>query len=406
MIVDYFKFSYESIRNRKLRSYLTMVGIFIGIAAVIALISLGQGLQVAIEEQFQAAGSDKIFVAPGSGFGPPALAVSKLTEKDQEIIERVRGVSGVGGITFFFADVRFNDETEFLPVHGFPLDDPDLEVALEAHGTNVISGREFKRGDGKKVMVGFRLAQRDVNFGKPVKLRDTLEINGEEFKVIGTVDKIGNPPDDSIVYMPIDTARELGGLGEDEFDLMFVKIESGFDIDQIADEIEERMRKDRNLDEGEENFQVQTFESVLDTFGNIFNIVQAVIIGIASISLLVGGIGIMNTMYMSVIERTKEIGVMKAIGAKNSDIAKIFLIESGFYGLVGGAIGVAIGAGMAKLTEFVAGGILGTGLLRAEISPTLVIATLIFSFGVGLISGIAPAYRASRLRPVDALRYE
>jgi len=199
--------------------------------------------------------------------------------------------------------------------------------------------------------------------------------------------------------------QELFGV-KDELDIIFVKVEQGADVNTVVERINENLRKDRDLDEGEEDFQVQSFENLLTTFSNIFGIVSAVIIGIAAISLLVGGVGIMNTMYMSVLERTKEVGVMKAIGAKNSHILTLFLIESGIYGIIGGLVGVGVGVGIAKTVELVAKQILGTPLLRAEVTLGLILGTLLFSFVVGMVSGIAPAYRASKMNPVDALRYE
>jgi len=138
----------------------------------------------------------------------------------------------------------------------------------------------------------------------------------------------------------------------------------------------------------------------------VLDIVQAVLVGIAAISLLVGGIGIMNTMYTSVVERTKEIGIMKAIGARNEDILYIFLFEAGLLGLVGGLIGVIIGFGLSKGAEYIATISLGTNLLQASVDIWLVLGALLFSFVVGIASGVLPAYQASKLKPVDALRYE
>lgn len=405
MISDYFSFSYESIKKRRLRSYLTMIGIFIGIAAVVSLISLGQGLQVAVQEQFQQAGSDKIFVTPGSGLGPPGSSAQKLTEHDKRIVERSRGVEGVSPLIIKFANVNFNDRTKFLPIHSISLEQEEFKIFEEAQNLKALKGRLIKQGDKNKVIVGYTHGTSDGTFGKRIDIRDKIFVEGEEFEVVGIADTTGSPPDDGSLYIPIETAQDIFGLKE-EYDFIFVRVEHGADINAVAEAIKENMRQDRGVDEGEENFQVETLANLLETFGNIFNIVQAVIIGIAAISLLVGGIGIMNTMYMSVLERTKEIGVMKAIGAKNSDVMKIFLIESGFYGLMGGTIGILIGAGIAKLTEIIAGRYLGTGLLRAEITATLVGSVLVFAFLIGLFSGIAPAYRASKLNPVDALRYE
>ncbi|MDP1695878.1 MAG: ABC transporter permease [archaeon] len=406
MIRDYFKFSYESIKKRKLRSYLTMVGIFIGIAAVISLISLGEGLQVAIEQQFKAVGTDKIIISPGSGIGPPGSAVVKLNEHDEKIVERARGVLSVVGISFSFIDINFKNEVKYSSVLGFPLDSDKLALAMEtSNNMKIAEGRMIKNGDTGKVVIGYRLAQDELIFKNGIELRDSISISGMNFKVIGIVEKIGNPGDDSIVYISIEDMRKISGE-EDTYDYIYAKVEPNIDVNAVAERIEEDMRDDRVLEKGEEDFGVQTFESLMNTFNNIFSIVQWVIVGIAGISLLVGGIGIMNTMYMSIMERTREIGVMKAIGAKNSHIMQIFLIESGIYGLVGGAIGILIGAGIGKGVEFIATYALGTNLLQAQISPFLVVGALTFSFVVGLISGVAPAYQASKMNPVDALRYE
>ncbi|MEK6820731.1 MAG: FtsX-like permease family protein, partial [Nanoarchaeota archaeon] len=165
-------------------------------------------------------------------------------------------------------------------------------------------------------------------------------------------------------------------------------------------------RKERGEKEGQETFSVQTSSQLLESFNSIFAVVQAVFVGIAAISLIVGGIGIMNTMYTAVLERTKEIGTMKAVGAKNSDILLIFLFESGLLGLVGGAIGIGLGIGIGKAVEIIAQQQLGTPFLRASFSLTLILGALLFSFVVGSVSGVLPALQASRLKPADALRYE
>jgi len=190
---------------------------------------------------------------------------------------------------------------------------------------------------------------------------------------------------------------------EDEID---AKSAEGFDVTTVADSIERRLLQIKNEKKDQETFSVQTSEQLLTSFTNIFNIVQGVLVGIAAISLLVGGIGIMNTMYTSVLERTKEIGTMKAVGAKNSDILQIFLFESGLLGLVGGAIGVVLGIGLGKGVQYIATIALGTNLLQASITAPLIVGALAFSFLIGSSSGILPAMQAARLKPADALRYE
>jgi putative ABC transport system permease protein len=165
------------------------------------------------------------------------------------------------------------------------------------------------------------------------------------------------------------------------------------------------MRKDRDLKRGNEDFNVQTFEQVLETFSVILGIVQLVVVGIATISLVVGGIGIMNTMYTSVLERTRQIGVMKAIGAKDSHILLIFLFEAGIIGLFGGTVGVILGTIAGKTVE-TAASIAGYSMLRVALTLKIALTGLLFAFFVGVLSGIAPARQASKLNPVEALRYE
>lgn len=401
MFLDYIKFSVEGIKKRRLRSLLTMIGIFIGIAAVVSLISLGQGLSNTVEEQFAQLGGDKIMISPGSGFG--AFSSQKLTEDDLEVVKKTQGVAIATEMYYSSGRIQFKGESKTTYIIGLPTDDTS-SIITDMQNFDAEKGRGLKDGDQYKITVGWRLWNEDF-FEKSVNLRDKIEINGNEFEVVGLINKIGNPADDAQIYIPIETAKEIFDA-EDEISMIYAQIKKGYNPDNVAEDIKENLRDSRNEEEGAESFSVQTFENLLDTFNNIFGIVQAVIIGIAAISLLVGGIGIMNTMYMSVMERTKEIGVMKAIGAKNSHILTIFLIESGIYGLIGGGIGVLIGIGIAKAVEFAAAQYMGTEMLKASMSPVLIIGALLFSFIVGTISGLAPSYRASRFNPVQALRYE
>ncbi len=240
---------------------------------------------------------------------------------------------------------------------------------------------------------------------RPLQIGSTIEIEGVDFKVIGILKKIGNPIDDGSLYMAKETLREILNVGDEESQIL-VKTAPGFEPAEVADTIERKLRKSRGEKEDQETFIVQTSEQLLNTFQSIFAVVQGVLVGIAAISLLVGGIGIMNTMYTSVLERTKEIGTMKAIGAKNSHVLLLFLLESGLLGLVGGLIGIGIGASLAKGVEAIAEVYIGSPLLQASLSPTLIGGALAFSFTIGTLSGILPALQASKLKPADALRYE
>ena len=200
-----------------------------------------------------------------------------------------------------------------------------------------------------------------------------------------------------------DAMRDLLSIG-DEVDLLAVQIEDGASIQQVEETLQKVLRKERNVEKGKEDFSIQTPAQIIETVNNIVGVVQSVLVGIALISLLVGGIGIMNTMYTAVLERTKEIGIMKAIGAQNKDIMLLFLIESGLLGLFGGLIGLGLGIFLSKGVEFVAAHALGPNLLAASISWQLAAGALLFSCTVGIVSGLLPSRQASALAPVEALR--
>jgi len=401
---DYFSLSFNNLKRRKTRSWLTMIGIFIGIAAVVALISLGQGLQTAIEKQFEDFGSDRIIIQEKGLQGPPGSGTSqstKLTSEDIEIIKGVRGVESAAGMLLKTARIEHNDEIKFNFIVGIPLASDEKE-ALDFF--NVESGRDLKEDDDKKAVVGISYAEGKV-FDKKLDLGNRIIIEGESFEIVGIMERIGNPYDDASVVIPKETMGEIYNI-EDEESQIYVKVKDVNEIDRVKENIERELRKERGEEEGKETFEVTTAEQFLEAFMNIFGVVQAVLVGIAAISLLVGGIGIANTMYTSVLERTKEIGTMKAVGAKNSDILILFLIESGMLGLIGGVIGIIIGIGLSKTAEYIAMTQLGTNLLQASVDPILIGGALAFSFLIGAISGVFPAMQASKLKPVDALHYE
>jgi putative ABC transport system permease protein len=230
-------------------------------------------------------------------------------------------------------------------------------------------------------------------------------VNGNIVEVVGVLKRFGDPGADNGIGMSEADVR--AALNESEaFSYIVAQSAKGADPDAVAENVEKVVRRDRHQKEGKEDFQVQTSTELIASFNAVLNIIQAVFIGIAAISLLVGGIGIMNTMYTAVLERTREIGVMKAIGARNSDVLWIFLLESGLLGTAGGAIGVVIGAGISKMVEIGANAAFGPGTIYAAFPWYLIAGALAFSFVVGTVSGVLPARRASKLRPVEALRYE
>jgi putative ABC transport system permease protein len=380
-----------------------MIGIFIGIAAVVALVSLSQGLQTAIGEQFVSLGSDKIIIQGiSSGFGPPGTGVEvPLTEKDAEVIGRVKGIDNVLGRLVRSVKVEFDDQVEYSFAASMPEDSEDIALAVEANNYKIGQGRLLKKGDKYKVMIGHNFAE-DF-FDKSLLLRDKVLIEDIDFKVVGILKKSGNPQQDETIVIPEAAMREILDL-DDSFDIIPAKVGAGEDVAMVTERVKKELRKHRDVEEGKEDFNVETPESLLATLNTILMIVQGVLVGIAAISLFVGGIGIMNTMYTAVLERTKEIGVMKAIGARNRGILSIFIIESGMLGLVGGIIGVSLGFGISKSVELIAFQIYGSFLIKADFNIWLLIGMLSFGFIVGTLSGALPAKQAAALKPVDALR--
>jgi putative ABC transport system permease protein len=380
-----------------------MMGIFISIATIFILISLSLGLQGAVEEQFRLLGTDKIFVQPrGQLAGPGTGGAVDLTIEDVRVIEKVSGVKDVTWWVAAPGEIEFGNEKRFFTVIGYPLDQ-DV-VFLESGAYKADEGRFLEKGDENKIMIGSQYKRNNV-FKRPLVERDKLTINGEDFRVKIILNPIGNPGDDRLIYMSIDKARELFGI-ESRVDTVIVQVEEGEDVQEIAERIKKKLFSSRNVDEKTRDFSILTPEELIEVFGVILNVITGFLVGVAAISLLVGGIGIANTMYTSVLERTKEIGVMKSIGAKNYDVFLIFLIESGLLGLVGGIVGVLIGVGVGEIIEYIAINRLGTTLLAVATPAWLFVGSLLFAFLAGAVSGSLPALNASKINPVDALRYE
>jgi len=405
MIADYLRLGVKNLRKRKLRSWLTILGIVIAVAIIFILISLSVGLQNAINQQFQILGSDKFFImAKGQMGAPGAGGAVQLTTDDVKAIEKVGGVKAVSYFTGGNGKIEFKGQTKYFIIAGVPLDKSAKEVFVESSSLKIDEGRMIDSGDSGKIMIGSDYKNSNV-FDKPVKAGDTLNINGKDFKVVGILGSIGNPSDDKNIYMPMDDFKSLFNSGN-RVDEILVQIQQGENIKDIADKVDKRLVKFRGLTEKTKDYIILTPEELLRSFGTILNIITGFLVGVAAISLLVGSVGIANTMFTSVLERTREIGTMKAVGARNSDILLIFLIEAGLLGLIGGIIGTGLGAGVSKIVEIIATQQLGTNLLQAAFPIYLIVGCLAFAVLAGAVSGMIPAYRASRLSPVDALRYE
>ena len=406
MFTDYIRIAIRSLAKRKVRTYLTMIGIFIGIAAVVSLIGLGQGLRVAITSQFGILGTDILSVqSSGVNFGGPpgSGAVTPLTRDLVDKIERVHGVDIAFARYIDTGTMEFNDKQ----VIGFAASIPSgnkRKIVERMLNLKTEQGRLLRDDDTKAVLLGHDFTKEDNAFGRAISSGDKVLINDIQFKVVGIIEKKGSFMFDQGVFMNEQTMFDEIGTDEDEVSVIAVKVKDEKQIDDVQEKIEELLRKERDVKVGEEDFEVQSPQAMLESLDQTLFAVQLFVTIIALISLLVGGIGIMNTMYTAVLERKKEIGIMKAIGARNRTIFTLFFIESGFLGMVGGIVGIILGMIFAYGLAAVGRLALGVDLIQASIGFDLIFGALMFSFVLGTIFGVLPAMQASKLNPVDSLR--
>jgi len=404
MAQKYLVLALKNVRRRGLRSWLTMLGIFIGIAAVVSLVALGGGLREAILGQFSSLGTDKLIITNAeTGFGPPgSTAIAKLTDHDVDIINQVSGLQRVIPRLLRPVSIEFNKATGYGYAVSMPKEDKDSKFMYESFKMEAETGKLLYSADKNKIVLGSDYAKQK-NYDKDIVVGSTLKLQGQDFEVIGILKPLSSFQMNMAILMNQEDMENMLNI-KNEYDMIVVQIASGENLETVAENIKERLRKDRNEKEGNEDFSVQTPISALNSVNTILTIVNLIVAAIAGISLLVGGLGIANTMYTSVLERTREIGVMKAIGARNSDILLIFLFEAGLLGLVGGVIGAAMGVALSFGVAAIANAAMGSELFRVTFSLPLVLGAFTFSFLIGIISGVFPALQASKLNPVDALR--
>ncbi len=410
MFSDYIKLAVRSLTKRKLRTYLTMIGIFIGIAAVVALIGLGEGLKTAINSQFGFLGTDMLSVQAatmGMTGMPGAGAPNPLSDDLAEKIENINNVDLAFNRYMAMSTIEFRDKqkTEFVLSVVSGENRKSFERMLNL---KVQQGRLLTDRDTRGVLLGdsfHRGVTYGATFDRPINAGDQILVNDKEFTVVGIMERKGSFIFDDAIWMNEDVMINEGIRKNDgTVDILGVKVKDANMIEQTQEDIEKLLRKERDVKIGEEDFTVQSAQQALESLNSALFAVNLFVIIIAAISLVVGGIGIMNTMYTAVLERTKEIGIMKSIGAKNSAIFTLFAIESGLLGMVGGIIGVLIGLTLAYGMAFIGSLALGSDLIQANVSLGLMLGSLAGSYILGTVFGVLPAIRASKLHPVDALR--
>ena len=396
----------RALKANKLRSALTTLGIIIGVAAVIVVVSLVQGLQRSVLKQIEKAGSQTLFVRPVFPTDMPFAEYLKIKDKDLTL-ENMRALGhAVPAITqltpLFFTGTELKAEGRTATVNMVMTD----ESYLELNSINLTSGRNFVPSDlrlqNKVAIIGSSVAAKLGITGNPVGR--IIQTPALSLQVIGVLEEqgssLGNDPDSNIL-VPLTTG--LATLSDTSRRQLFfqARIDPRISADDGADMITEALRRIKGLRAGEpEGFKVFSPKQITSIIGGITAAITAVAGGMVSIALLVGGIGIMNIMLVSVTERTREIGVRKAVGAKRSDVLLQFLIEAAFLCVAGGAMGICLG--------FILGAALGKALFGSMglVPLWAVVAAFAVPAAIGLIFGLYPAAKASKLDPIEALRYE
>jgi len=394
---EYIEFSIKGAAQRKSRTLLTLLGIIIGIAVIIAMVSIGEGMKVSINREMGKVGGDVIFIFPGGfgaqAFGGPPLENVPFREQELKEVRHIPGVRSAYPALLKAAMIEYKGEKQTISIRGI---ESEASVIFSKMW-NIREGRLFNNyEDG--VVLGYRVAK-DV-FSREIRTGDNVKIEGRSFKVVGIFEESGSNPRDTLIFMPLQKAQTLfNAYGE--ITGMFVLCDDENVVDRVAKKIEDTLEKMR----GGKDFDVLTSRQMAEQVAQITTIVSFVLGGIASVSIIVGGVIIMNTMLMSVMERTREIGVMKATGATNTTILSVFLIEAGLVGIAGGVIGIVPGGIISKIIEHV-GRIYIGGNFTTVITQQMILGAIFFSIIIGCIFGAYPAYRASKLDPVEALRYE
>jgi putative ABC transport system permease protein len=412
-LAESIRIALRSLSANKLRSALTMLGIIIGVAAVIALMGVGRGAQHAIDTQINSLGTNLLFVSPGAanseGVRQAQGSSQTLTYEDALALndpQNLPAVAGVAPEVRAFGQVVYQGNNANTPIAGVT---PDYQ---SVRNYNVQSGEFINQANitsrSLVAVIGANVAS-ELFTGGEDPVGQTIRINNVPFRVIGVLESKGGSGfgnQDDQVLVPLTTAitrlqRNRFGSGN-VISQISVQVVDANQMDAATQQISEVLRQRHHI-RYEDDFTIRSQQDILASANQITGVMTLFLGGVAGISLLVGGIGIMNIMLVSVTERTREIGIRKAIGATRQNVLGQFLTEATILSVLGGLIGIALGAGIARL---ISGLQAGTVTIQAVVAPDSILLATLFSVVVGLFFGIYPAYRAAQLNPIDALRYE
>jgi putative ABC transport system permease protein len=408
-----FKHAFNMVLHSKLRSWLTITGIVIGVAAVIAIVSIGAGMQQSMNAQLNALGGDIVTISPGfergggggfdrgGGGGGGSSGPQAVTKEIVLARSDLQALKGLPDIALIDTNIRGSVDIYYLGKKGkVSITGVDQSIWSQITLTKIKIGRMLDAADQNVIVVGGRLAA--SYFDQPLGINKMVMINGSAFRVVGILDDQSNS-----VYMPIQMAYQVipektNGI----YDTFVVKIKDENLLDETITKIQDKLMTARHVTAKKMDFSISSRKEMQQTRADTMSSMNTFLLAIAAVSLIVGSIGIANTMFTSVLEKTKEIGIMKAIGARNGDILLIFLFNAAFIGLVGGILGIILGTILSGYMPALMGGLpLGRGG-AAIVTFNSIAMALSVSVSVGILAGIIPAYQASKLRPVDALRYE
>lgn len=407
-LVKCLKHAFIMVLHSKLRSWLTILGIVIGVAAVISIMSLGSAMESNINNQLGNLGADIVTITAGYsrggsmfGQGRDFGGSAKATEKEP-FLGRIdlQAIKGLSNIALIDTNIQGRVKISYLGKSGtVSLTGVDQSVWAQITTSKIAEGRMLGPADQNVVVVGGRLAK--SYFDQPLGLNKMLTIEDSSFKIVGILDDSS-----TTIYMPIQMAYQM--LDDKEngvYDSLTIKIKDSDLLEETISKIEKKMMLIRHVTASTKDFTVSSNAQMQESRAEMMSSMNLFLLAIAAVSLIVGSVGIANTMFTSVFEKTKEIGIMKAIGARNKDILFIFLFNAALIGLAGGLLGVLVGMLFSGAIPTLMGqiGFFREGTLVTTDSVILALSVSIF---VGLVAGAIPAYKGSKLKPADALRYE